>query len=824
MNKLLYSLIVVLSVLPFSRIHAYPPPHLPEDTSDFGHYIQRTMNLLETSTAGKKNTVKVLVYGQSLSEQEWWLEIKNYLETKYPDADLIIENKAIGGFSSQILIKPTPMDILNFYPDLVIFHVYGSHIEYENVMKEIRQLTTAEVAVWTDPGETPCGGCWSDIMSFTHIPSFADDYDLELMQIRPEWDEYMDNNNLTHDSLTKDGTHLNDHGNYLLAELIKPYLVRKSKWEADTFGLTQTYEVGKDIDWQGDTLFLPFAGNRIDVIAEKTGIDPGDSAAVLVDDLYPSDIASCYNLNRPNESKGCWAWCVGNMVRVDHNVSWVEEHWTLTIDTINSNHDYFEFHVEGSVTGPDGSGNSNDNFISNSGRVIIDGGDVMDGGDWHIERAHNITGLNINKGYTIEWDTYLMGTDEYVPQQQSDTTIENNTLLAKGLANDYHMLKLVRNGAGEVPVKEIRQYRPYLNRAATVNSLSLDTNMLILNDSANSTAHFNISSDTEWFVTSDKSWLSVSLPNGTGNHTIDLTAEVNSAAKARHATITVLGYGVELKRVTVYQEASVPAYISVLRDSVLFAADTLLKDTFILSSNTMWKINEVSEWINVSPINGINSDTIQVSIDTNLFAFERPALLVISSDDTAITDSMIIWQDAAEPFILTSIDSLFFSGFPDGAQYFELTSNVSWSISSPDTWANVDISSGTGDASVAVTVDTNDQQTIRATSIVISADEVSDTIKIIQDSIPAGIDHSKEENIVVVYPNPTEGIISIVTGGIEIYAYELLNLQGQSLRYIKNNTAGDHLKYSFENIRPGMYILRLFAPNEIYLRKIIINK
>jgi hypothetical protein len=438
-------------------------PLSPEDTSNRGRYIQRTMNLLASSIPEKKNTVKVMVYGQSLSVQDWWLKVKKHLEKRWPHADLVMKNKAVGGFSAQFLKKTTRMDLLNFYPDLVIFHVFGGNKDYENIIMQIRSLTAAEVAVWTDPGRTP-DKSWEDTMSLEYIPQFAEKYKLELMQIRPLWTKYMETHNITHDSLTKDGTHLNAKGNELLGQLIAPYLVRKSKWEADPFELSTTYRVGKDVQWEGDTLRLPFSGNRVDAIA-KSGKKSFESCArVFIDGNKPSNIPSCYNMTRPNKDKDCWAWCVGTMIRVDHTAPWVPEHWTLTVDSITPNHSYFEFHVKGSRTGFDGYGTSKEKFVSRSGKVIIEAGDAEEGGYWHIKRAHRVTDLNINKGYTIEWNTYLMGTDLYTPKLQRNPAIENTTTLAKGFPNGSHVLTLVCEAEEKPAINAIRVYNPLLNR------------------------------------------------------------------------------------------------------------------------------------------------------------------------------------------------------------------------------------------------------------------------------------------------------------------------------------------------------------------------
>jgi hypothetical protein len=101
------------------------------------------MHLLATSTPQHRNTVKILVYGQSISVQDWWLEVKRDLTARFPNANLIMENKSIGGFSSSLLVKTTEMDVSSFYPDLVLFHVYDVY--------KLKQLATSgPVSVQSD--------------------------------------------------------------------------------------------------------------------------------------------------------------------------------------------------------------------------------------------------------------------------------------------------------------------------------------------------------------------------------------------------------------------------------------------------------------------------------------------------------------------------------------------------------------------------------------------------------------------------------------------------------------------------------------------------
>src|SRR3954469_17586099 len=129
---------------------SFAPPKDVGDAGELGRGIQRTLRLLATSTPAHRNTVKVLFYGQSITEQRWSQQVADYLKRQFPNANLIIENRAIGGFASQLLVKTAETDLYPFYPDLLIFHVYGSHLEYENIIRRVRERTTAEILIQTD--------------------------------------------------------------------------------------------------------------------------------------------------------------------------------------------------------------------------------------------------------------------------------------------------------------------------------------------------------------------------------------------------------------------------------------------------------------------------------------------------------------------------------------------------------------------------------------------------------------------------------------------------------------------------------------------------
>lgn len=159
----------------------FPAP-APENEADFGLGIGRTMRLLSSSTPQKRNRVKILFYGQSITHGAWWEIVANDLKKRFPSADLIIENRALGGFAADALIRPAEHDLYPFYPDLVIFHVYGSHEPYEEIIRRLRSRTTSEILLQSD--HFTAASDWHDRHSFEWLPQIAAKYGAELVDVR----------------------------------------------------------------------------------------------------------------------------------------------------------------------------------------------------------------------------------------------------------------------------------------------------------------------------------------------------------------------------------------------------------------------------------------------------------------------------------------------------------------------------------------------------------------------------------------------------------------------------------------------------------------
>ena len=438
--------------------HSDPPPAPPTDVSTWGLHIQRPMTLLATSTPERRNTVRILFYGQSITRSKWTDRVTEDLRRRFPHADIVAKNLAIGGFSSQVLCKTVDNDIALFNPDLIIFHVYGAHAQYEQIVATFRSRTAAQVALQTDhlsakPAATAPDGRWNGFMNGSLLPAVATRYGCQQLSIREPWRSYLIANGLQPQTLLVDGVHLNERGERLMADLVGRQLVYRPDLPDDSWrDLVRTVRVGTDVSFVDGTLTMEFVGNRVDAIAADG--TPG-MAEVLIDGKKPSEFPTAYAHTRANDGPDVdWPWTVGAPYRIEYRTPWQAEDWTITItdgDAVT-----FAFEVAGSKTGADGKGTSDKDFVSPSGRIVIKP-------DWWTKPLPD--GRSPRKpGYALKFSTILLGTDRYTPPPITDAALEATTTLVQGIPNGKHVLTIRALGDTPPAIAALRVYRPPLER------------------------------------------------------------------------------------------------------------------------------------------------------------------------------------------------------------------------------------------------------------------------------------------------------------------------------------------------------------------------
>lgn len=157
-----------------------------------------------------------------------------------------------------------------------------------------------------------------------------------------------------------------------------------------------------------------------------------------------------------------------------------------------------------------------------------------------------------------------------------------------------------------------------------------------------------------------------------------------------------------------------------------------------VQSNLDWDVQEDSDWFSVSSTNGSGFESFTVSTLENTTGLDRTDTIEVATTNDSegtITRQVVISQLGVDPAILTvSETELFFLNTED-SEFFKITSNTSWIVSSNQSWTSIDVASGSDNSTVAVTVEANLLLTSRSAEITVTdGDAITEVIAIYQDA------------------------------------------------------------------------------------------
>ncbi|MCU1232146.1 MAG: hypothetical protein JWP63_113 [Candidatus Solibacter sp.] len=457
-----------------------PPPSPEPNQALFGQHLQRSMALLDTSSKQRRWPVKVLIYGQSITGSSLLTKmIDTFLRQRYPFADITLENRSIGGFGADRLVRTMEHDLVSYYPDLLIFHVYGGERtgDLERIVSNVRRFTTSDIVLLNHHQN---GDGKADLEFGPKVLRYlAQKYDCELVDVTANWPRYLEENHFPSTRMLRDNVHPNPDGLALLTTLVGRHLIFNPLSPSPSgMSTVRWYEARRPLEeggtneitftgapWKSDTegvigdaaasaLRLQFEGNRIDAVEAhtKAKVVPG-TAKILIDGKPPSQNPRLYAVTLPSRGPETWFPCIR---RVRFESLPLVEDWTLKITEINEDATRFRFQVAGSKTGPDGEGVSTENFTSRSKRVVIESRDWMLADIMKIFKQKAPPPV----GYEVKWSIVAQFTDTWKPEQAADSAKVYATTLAQGLSNGPHTLELIPNGDGPIPVEAIQVYRP----------------------------------------------------------------------------------------------------------------------------------------------------------------------------------------------------------------------------------------------------------------------------------------------------------------------------------------------------------------------------
>jgi hypothetical protein len=470
--------VTVLLVLLLAAAYTWLKRRQEVDAIPDQQKIARTLEIIRTSTPTNRKVLKVLFYGQSITRSGWHNAVVAHWREKYPNAVFVVENRALGGFASQYLVRTTEQDIAAFYPDLIIFHVYGDHGAYEKILRMFRSLTAADVILQTDHGDglpdPPCAeglqlslhatpGCagvlwvhqkvWHDEMSYHKIPAFAKKYGMAVEPQRTWWRGYLLQKQVDPQSmLMSDGLHPNERGNELIAEFFNRYFDNLvDRWDGQT-EQNVTSIPATDAQHSDPVGTVNFDGSRLELISNRTlAVWP----SVTIDGRYPKDIDGCYQVTRSSRLVSVPDWPAVRRITLLHDHA--AEDWTATIPAITPDQKSFDFTVRSSASGDEGSGNSSKKFISKSGQLSIDAD------DWMFERGYSLKHIPLQVPAEVHWSVrYICGGNPEAIDLGKDMT-QYRYVLGTGCSNGRHKAKLSFPPNDLADAVEFRAYKPPLH-------------------------------------------------------------------------------------------------------------------------------------------------------------------------------------------------------------------------------------------------------------------------------------------------------------------------------------------------------------------------
>ena len=203
----------------------------------------------------------------------------------------------------------------------------------------------------------------------------------------------------------------------------------------------------------GERIKVEFTGNRIDMLGRA--VKGGGTIRVLIDGQPAHQAPIFYSTSVKAQPKSFPWKIVGpgpgdvgpHAVELATNL--VPQTWTITLTSETG-----DYRLEGSVTGPDGEGNSTKPFTSRSGQIHIDP-DL-----WRFNRQENkgefTYGNRAGDKYTFDVYRSAIG-------QVSFSAAEPGPLhrpLVENLPNGKHTLEIVTQGDGDMAIESFYVFQP----------------------------------------------------------------------------------------------------------------------------------------------------------------------------------------------------------------------------------------------------------------------------------------------------------------------------------------------------------------------------
>ena len=169
----------------------------------------------------------------------------------------------------------------------------------------------------------------------------------------------------------------------------------------------------------------------------------------------------------------------------------------------------------------------------------------------------------------------------------------------------------------------------------TAPELNVSPSSLSLEGDGDDSNYFDIESNTAWIIDVDKDWINLSTLSGSGNASIEVTADENPDMQKRTANISVTAGNIT-RRIRVTQEAGLNLNVS--PSTLTLDGQSGQSGTFTVNTSKSWTITGQPSWLQLSGTSGTGNTTVSVTtLEDNRSENPRTATLTITAGSKTVT-------------------------------------------------------------------------------------------------------------------------------------------------------------------------------------------
>jgi PKD repeat protein len=331
-------------------------------------------------------------------------------------------------------------------------------------------------------------------------------------------------------------------------------------------------------------------------------------------------------------------------------------------------------------------------------------------------------------------------------------------------------------------------------------------------------APINITSNSNWTVSCDQPWCTVTN-SGTGNLVIDAVYEENMQVTTRVANITITVTGLPAIVIALTQAGAAP--ILAVTPPNQDVADPAGNTTFAVTSNTDWAVQSNQTWCTVNT-SGTGSGTITATFTQNPTVNSRVANISVNVNGLS-TIVVTVTQAAAAPMLVVTPELQSVNAYAASID-FTVTSNTDWTASADSSWCIV-TASGTGNGTITASYPFNPYGKDRSTKISVTANGVPTQIATLAQGHETASVPENGSTGFKIYPNPAKGIFSIVVDKVKYPEMKVIITDATGALVTTRDCKGES-EYVFDLSKSpqGTYFVKVKTDSEFKVTKLVITR